>query len=121
LRLKITDPSGLGLKTKIEISSSANEYRSTLASDDAGNATAKNLPFGVYRITVQQPGFATASQTVEIRSALPQNYTIKLTYGHSMRTATTALPRSRISIAIGGLIPDPCTMSPRTNPALEDP
>ena len=78
LRLKITDPSGLGLKTKIEISSSANEYRNTLATDDAGNAIAKNLPFGVYRITVQQPGFATASQTFEIRSALPQNYTIKL-------------------------------------------
>lgn len=78
LRLKITDPSGLGLKTKIEISSSANEYRSTLATDDAGNAIAKNLPYGVYRITVQQPGFATVSQTVEIRSALPQNYTIKL-------------------------------------------
>src|SRR5690349_12050575 len=78
LRLKITDPSGLGLKTKIEISSSANEYRSTLATDDAGNAIAKNLPYGVYRITVQQPGFATVFQTVEIRSALPQNYTIKL-------------------------------------------
>ncbi|HEV3481811.1 MAG TPA: TonB-dependent receptor [Candidatus Acidoferrales bacterium] len=78
LRLKITDPSGLGLKTKIEISSSANEYRSTLATDDTGNAIAKNLPYGVYRITVRQPGFATASQTVEIRSALPQNYTIKL-------------------------------------------
>ena len=78
LRLKVTDPSGLGLKTKIEISSSANEYRSTLATDDAGNAIAKNLPYGVYRITVQQPGFATVSQTVEIRSALPQNYTIKL-------------------------------------------
>lgn len=78
LRLKVTDPSGLGLKTKIEISSSANEYRSTLATDDAGNAIAKNLPFGVYRITVRQPGFAAASQTIEIRSALAQNYTIKL-------------------------------------------
>jgi outer membrane cobalamin receptor len=78
LRLKITDPAGLGLKTKIEISSSANEYRSTLATDDAGNAIAKNLPYGVYRITVQQPGFAAMSQMVEIRSALPQNYTIKL-------------------------------------------
>ena len=78
LRLKVTDPSGLGLKAKIEISSSANEYRSTLAADDAGNAIAKNLPFGVYRITVQQPGFATASQTIEIRSALPQSVTIKL-------------------------------------------
>jgi outer membrane cobalamin receptor len=78
LRLKITDPSGLGLKTKIEISSSANEYRSTLATDNSGNAIAKNLPYGVYRITVQQPGFAPVSQTIEIRSALPENYTIKL-------------------------------------------
>jgi len=50
LRIKITDPSGLGLKAKVEISSSANEYRSTLTTDDSGNAIAKNLPHGVYRI-----------------------------------------------------------------------
>lgn len=78
LRLKVTDPSGLGLKTKIEISSSANEYRSTLATDNSGNAIAKNLPYGIYRVTVQQPGFAAVSQTIEIRSALPESYTIKL-------------------------------------------
>lgn len=78
LRLKVTDPSGLGLKTKIEISSTANEYRSSLTTDDSGNAIAKNLPYGVYRITVEQPGFAPVSQTVQIRSALPLNYTIKL-------------------------------------------
>src|SRR5579863_784554 len=78
LRLKVTDPSGLGLKTKIEISSSANQYRSILTTDDAGNATARSLPYGVYRITVEQPGFAPVSQTVEIRSTLPLNYTIKL-------------------------------------------
>src|SRR5690348_10713535 len=78
LRIKITDPSGLGLKAKVEISSSANEYRSTLTTDDSGNAIAKKLPYGVYRITVQQPGFAPVSQTMEIRSALPENYTIQL-------------------------------------------
>ncbi len=78
LRLKVTDPSGLGLKTKVEISSSANEYRSTLSTDNSGNAIAKNLPYGVYRITVQQAGFAPVSQTIEIRSALPENYTIEL-------------------------------------------
>lgn len=78
LRLKVTDPSGLGLKTKIEVSSSANEYRSSLTTDDSGNAIAKNLPYGVYRITIEQPGFAPVSQTVEIRSVLPLNYTIKL-------------------------------------------
>ena len=78
LRIKITDPSGLGLKAKVEISSSANEYRSTLTTDDSGNAIAKKLPYGVYRITVQQPGLAPVSQTMEIRSALPENYTIQL-------------------------------------------
>jgi len=78
LRLKVTDPSGLGLKTKIEISSSANQYRSILTTDDAGNATARNLPFGAYRITVEQPGFAPVFQTIEIHSAVPENFTIKL-------------------------------------------
>ncbi|MGB6900799.1 MAG: hypothetical protein WBE12_19545, partial [Candidatus Acidiferrum sp.] len=36
LHLKVTDPSGLGVKTVILIISSANQYRNALATSDRG-------------------------------------------------------------------------------------
>lgn len=78
LRLKVTDPSGLGVKTTATITSEANQYRNVLATDDEGNAVAQRLPYGVYRIDVQQPGFVSASESVEIRSSIPKDYTIQL-------------------------------------------
>jgi hypothetical protein len=78
LRLKVTDPSGLGVRTTVEITSEANQYRTTLATDDEGAVVAKRLPYGVYRITIHESGFAEISQLVEIRSAVPTECTIKL-------------------------------------------
>lgn len=79
LRLKIIDPSGVGVKTTVEIVSEANEYSSTFATDDDGNVVARRLPFGLYRIEVRQAGFAAASRRVEIRSVIPVGYSIRLT------------------------------------------
>ena len=78
LHLKITDPSGLGVKTTVDIRSEANQYHNTLETDEEGKAVAKNLPYGVYRITIREPGFAEVSRTVEVRSSVPTNYEIKL-------------------------------------------
>ena len=46
LRLKLTDPSGLGVQSNVELTSDSNQVRQTVATDDAGNAVAKRLPFG---------------------------------------------------------------------------
>jgi hypothetical protein len=78
LRLKVTDPEGLGLRTSVQLISEANDYSATLATDAEGTLIAKRLPFGVYRVGVQQPGFAPVRQGIEIRSALPTRLTIKL-------------------------------------------
>ena len=79
LRLKVTDPAGLGVESTVELTSDANEVRQTLTTDDAGNAVAKLLPFGIYKIRVAQPGFIPFSESLEIRSALPTLFRIKLT------------------------------------------
>lgn len=71
LRLKVSDPHGLGVKTTVQLTSEANEYHGTLATDDSGVLIAKRLPFGLYRVEIQHPGFAEASVEVEIRSAIP--------------------------------------------------
>jgi hypothetical protein len=78
LRLKITDPDGLALKTAVELVSQGNEYRHTFTTDDQGDLDAKRLPYGIYRLLVQAPGFAPVSEPVEIRSALPLDLTIHL-------------------------------------------
>jgi hypothetical protein len=78
LRLNVVDPSGLGVKATIQISSQASQYRNTLSTDNQGHAVAQRLPYGVYQIDVRRPGFADASQPVEIRSSLPVDYTVQL-------------------------------------------
>jgi TonB dependent receptor/TonB-dependent Receptor Plug Domain len=78
LRLKVTDPSGLGVKATVEIESQANQYKKDLATDDQGSLDLQRLPFGVYRLEINQPGFAEVSETVNIRSSIPMDHTIQL-------------------------------------------
>jgi len=78
LRLKVTDPSGLGVQTTVEITSKANEYHRTFATDAEGKVDAKRLAFGIYRIEIRQPGFVAVSENVEIQSALPLDHAIQL-------------------------------------------
>jgi outer membrane receptor for Fe3+-dicitrate len=78
LRLKITDPSGLALRATVDLVSQGNEYRHTFTTDDQGNLDAKRLPFGIYQFQIQAQGFAPVSESVEIRSALPLDRTIRL-------------------------------------------
>jgi hypothetical protein len=78
LRLKVVDPAGLAVKTSVHITSAANHYRSALPTDDQGVLHLQHLPYGVYQLEIDQPGFAPVSDTVDIRSALPQQHTIQL-------------------------------------------
>ena len=78
LHLKVTDPSGLGVKTTIHLTSEARQYRNTLITSDKGELDIRRLPYGIYQIEIDQPGFAALSETVEIHSSLPTEYKIEL-------------------------------------------
>jgi hypothetical protein len=78
LRLTVTDPAGLRLKSTVELVSQGNEYRHTFTTDDQGNLDAKRLPYGIYQVQIQAQGFAQDSESIEIRSALPLDRTIRL-------------------------------------------
>lgn len=71
LRLKVTDPSGAGVKTTVTLRNEASQYLNTLTTDDTGHLDAKRLPFGTYQVEIQQSGFAAYSQAVQIQSELP--------------------------------------------------
>src|ERR1700680_4463752 len=72
LRLKVNDPSGLGVRSSVELASAANQYRHDFVTDDSGVLTVNHLPLGIYHISAEHPGFATFSCSVEIRSAIPR-------------------------------------------------
>jgi hypothetical protein len=78
LHLKVTDPSGLAVKTTVQITSMANRYRNTLATTDQGYLDVQRLPYGIYQLDIQHPGFAIMSKTVDIHSSIPTDYAIQL-------------------------------------------
>jgi len=78
LRLKVIDPSGLGVKTTVLIVSEANQYRNALTTSDQGILDVQRLPYGIYRLQIEQPGLAPVSESVEIHSALPTEYSVQL-------------------------------------------
>ena len=80
LRLKVTDPSGHGARSVVEIVSRANGYRATLATNEQGELDAQRLPFGIYRLNVERPGFAAVSEVVEVRSVLATRLDIQLKF-----------------------------------------
>src|ERR1700685_3441966 len=89
-RLKVTDPSGLGVRTTVQITSEANQYRNSLATSDQGNLDVLRLPFGIYRLDIAQPGFAAVSETVQVRSSLPTEYAIQLKLPTVNQTVTVS-------------------------------
>jgi outer membrane cobalamin receptor len=78
LRLKVADPTGLGVKSSVAVTSEANQYRRSFVTDDFGILEVNHLPLGIYELSLNHPGFAPFSGSVEIRSAIPVEYLIKL-------------------------------------------
>jgi hypothetical protein len=78
LRLRVVDPTGLGVKSSIELVSEANQFRQTFITNDEGRAIAERLPFGTYAVHIQQQGFASFVGSVEVRSALPAPFVVHL-------------------------------------------
>ncbi len=88
LRLKVTDPDGLGVRSSVELVSEANQFQETFVTDEAGTLATHRLPFGLYRIEVRREGFAPFSNSIEIRSAIPAEYQVTLRIA-AMSTSVT--------------------------------
>jgi outer membrane cobalamin receptor len=78
LRITVTDSAGLPVPASVELTSEVNQYRRNFDADSEGHVSARRLPFGLYRVAVIQPGFAPASELVEIRSASPLEFKVVL-------------------------------------------
>ncbi|MGA8088506.1 MAG: TonB-dependent receptor [Terracidiphilus sp.] len=87
LRLRVIDATGHPIETPIQLNSHGNQFSKTLTTDSDGTLTITHLPFGMYHIDIQRPGFAAISQSVEIRSAAP----IKLSLQFEITTLTESV------------------------------
>lgn len=78
LRLSVADPSGAALRTRIELDSDASHYHQSLETDSTGRLTFPSLPFGVYRLSIEQQGFTTYHAVIDMHSTIPQDRHIQL-------------------------------------------
>ena len=81
LRLSVTDQTDSPVDASVAIVSDVNQYKRNFEVGKDGHLVAKRLPFGLYTISVTRQGFSTASQTVDIESALPRQLKISLAVG----------------------------------------
>ncbi|HUI82794.1 MAG TPA: TonB-dependent receptor [Candidatus Binatia bacterium] len=78
LRLRVTDPAGLGIRCSVELVSESSQFRQSFVTDDSGTLDAQRLPFGIYRLEIAREGFAPVSHSVEIVSTVPTQLNIRL-------------------------------------------
>jgi hypothetical protein len=78
LRIEVHDPRGTAVATGGELVSEANGFRRTFTTGPEGRYIAQDLPFGVYRLSLQAEGFAPWSDLVEIRSDVPVRVAVTL-------------------------------------------
>ncbi len=78
LRLTILDPGGLPVQASVTVLSDAHHVRRDLLTDRNGSLALKQLPFGPYRITARSGSLLLGSKTLDLRSAIPLESSLKL-------------------------------------------
>jgi len=96
LRLRVVDPSGLGVKTSVQIVSQANHYRNSFETSDQGGIDVRRLPYGIYQLVISQSGFAAAGESVDIHSSIPTEHIIKLKVSGVTESVTVTAPDTLI-------------------------
>ena len=74
LRLSVADVSGAALPAHGTLISQANHFELAFDTSPSGEYTARKLPLGSYKLTLEETGFAPYSALIEIRSELPLKF-----------------------------------------------
>ncbi|HUE56274.1 MAG TPA: TonB-dependent receptor [Candidatus Udaeobacter sp.] len=78
LRIEVRDMQGAALAPSGELTSEANQFRRTFVAGADGRYAAQDLPFGVYRLSLNAEGFTPWTELVEIRSEIPLHLTVTM-------------------------------------------
>jgi hypothetical protein len=77
-RIEVHDPLGASLTCAAELVSDGNQFHRNFQIDRDGHSVVQDLPFGVYRLSVNAQGFAPWIDVVEIRSEVPKYVAVTL-------------------------------------------
>lgn len=102
LRLRVTDSTGAALRAKVELTSAGNGYDETFRADPSGALIIESVPFGVYTIAIREPGFVVFAQTLDVRSAVPIEKSIRL---------QIASVRTQVNVSSADTLIDPYSSS----------
>lgn len=78
IHVRITDSSGAAVRAHVRLSSEGNGFDKTFASDAAGTLMVQPVPYGAYRVDVNEAGFAPFTAAVDVHSALPVEENVRL-------------------------------------------
>ena len=79
LRVIVRDSGGLPVRCEVMLVSDGNDVSQQLATGADGLSVARRLPFGRYRLAINERGFASHEALIEIDSVLPKEYRVTLT------------------------------------------
>ena len=92
LQLRVTDATGLPLRSAGTIASEAPQFFRAFETDSVGVFVLENLPFGRYQLQLEADGFAPYSTIVEIRTAVPRTFRIELSVALTSAVEVTNEP-----------------------------
>jgi hypothetical protein len=98
IRLSVRDPKGGPLAAAVQLVSESNQVQRSFQTGQDGTYVSRELPFGVYQLSVSRAGFVSATRLVELRSELPVS--VSLTLG-------LAPVQSRIDVTDSATLIDP--------------
>src|SRR5208282_5517106 len=85
----VLDPSGAAVKgAVVSILNPVSHYQESAVTDGQGAFEFDNVPYNNYHLTAAAGGFQTASQDVNLRSAIPMELKISLEIGAEKTTMT---------------------------------
>jgi outer membrane cobalamin receptor len=78
LRIEVHDPQGATLPATAELISDGNQFRRNFHIAQDGRYIAQDLPFGIYRMSLNAEGFAPWKGVIDIRSEVPIRIAVTL-------------------------------------------
>ena len=97
LRLLVTDANGHTAETSIHVTSPANQLDKNFTTDADGTLTIPHLPYGIYRIEIQRPGFANVLQPIEIHSSTLTFLSLQLRLATLTESVTVHTPETLLA------------------------
>jgi len=98
LRVFVTDSTGLGVQSNVELVSESNQVRQTFETGPEGTLVARRLPLGRYRVSVSRSGFSPFAGLLDIQSALPTEFHVTLTVSPVQAQVTVSADETLLDV-----------------------